>query len=103
MSPPAARAAPRRAATAVVHLPPRLELPDAQRLAGELARCRGRPAALDASQVQRMGALALQVLLCARRTWAFDGQSLSVRDPSPQFRDAMALFGAGSFGDPPGE
>ena len=98
MSSSAAMTDPRGAASAVVHLPARLELPAVQRLADELAQCRGGPAELDASQVQRMGALALQVLLSARKTWAADGQQLMIKDPSPQFCEAMALFGVAPFG-----
>ena len=86
-----------------LHLPQRLDLPAAQALALDLIRIRGAPAVLDASQVRRMGALALQVLLSARKTWAADGQTLTIEHPSPEFRDALALFGAETLGGPPGE
>ncbi len=102
MSPAAAKTAPQTPDFALC-LPETLDLPAAQQLAGELNACRGAPVTLDASQVKRMGALALQVLLSARKTWAADGQPLAIRSPSPPFSDALALFGAAPFGGPSGE
>jgi chemotaxis protein CheX len=87
----------------LVRLPPVMDLGAAQELAGELMACRGGPAALDASDVQRVGSLGLQVLISARKAWQADGQALSLTHPSTPFNDALALAGATWLGDPPGE
>ena len=62
-----------------------------------LSAVRGRPLKLDASRVERLGGLCLQVLLSARITWAVDGLPIAVVNSSPAFTDALALFGASSF------
>jgi len=80
---------------AVLSLSPILDLQAAEPLRAELMVLRGRPLSIDASQVGRLGGLCLQVLISARKTWAEDGQSLSVDDPSDAFTEHLA-----SFGDP---
>ncbi|THD59940.1 STAS domain-containing protein [Phenylobacterium sp.] len=70
-----------------------LDLTAAAPLAAELLAARGKPATLDASGVQRMGAQCLQVLLAARALWSSDGLPWRVVDPSPEFADAAALMG----------
>ena len=62
-------------------------------LAAELLAARGKPAILDASGVQRLGAQCLQILLAARALWSSDGQPWRLVDPSPEFADAVALMG----------
>ena len=92
------RAATTHKPRATMHLPQVLDLPAAQTLAAELLTRRGAPAEIDASAVQRVGAQALQVLLSARKTWASDGQDLTVCNPSTDFIEALDLFGAAPFG-----
>ncbi len=58
-----------------------------------LAR-RGAPLTIDASQVERLSALCFQVLASARQTWAADGHTLEIADPSPDFTAGLALMGA---------
>jgi chemotaxis protein CheX len=70
-----------------------LDLTAAAPLAAELLAARGKPAILDASGVQRLGAQCLQVLLAARALWSTDGLPWRVVDPSPEFADATALMG----------
>ena len=70
-----------------------LDLTAAAPLAAELLAARGKPATLDASGVQRLGAQCLQVLLAARALWSSDGQPWRLVDPSPEFADAVALMG----------
>lgn len=70
-----------------------LDLTAAAPLAAELLAARGKPAALDASGVLRLGAQCLQVLLAARTLWSTDGLPWRVVDPSPEFTDATALMG----------
>jgi chemotaxis protein CheX len=79
----------------VISLPPVLDLAAAGTLQASLLAMRGKPACLDASEVQRMGALCLQVLLAARSTWANDGQPFSITRPSPGFTEATTLMAAG--------
>lgn len=81
--------------SAVLSLSPILDLQAAEPLRAELMVLRGRPLSIDASQVGRLGGLCLQVLISARKTWAEDGQPLSVDDPSDAFTEQLA-----SFGDP---
>jgi chemotaxis protein CheX len=70
-----------------------LDLTAAAPLAATLLAARGKPAILDASGVQRLGAQCLQVLLAARALWSSDGQPWRLIDPSPEFADAAALMG----------
>jgi chemotaxis protein CheX len=70
-----------------------LDLTAAAPLAAELLAARGKPAILDASGVQRLGAQCLQVLLAARALWSSDGQPWRLIDPSPEFTDAATLMG----------
>ena len=81
----------------VVRLPEVLGMEAAGPLAGELLACRGRPMRVDASAVERIGALCLQVLLSARKTWTADGVPMAVDQPSPNFQDALVLIGAPPF------
>ena len=71
-----------------------LDLCAAAPLAAALLALRGRDAALDASEVRRVGGQCLQVLLAARKTWALDGHVLTFSNPSPDFLGGMALLGA---------
>jgi chemotaxis protein CheX len=76
-----------------VRLPEALDADAAARLATEMLGLSGCAVAIDASGVQRMGALGLQVLLAARKTWASNGLPLILHGASPAFDDAMRLFG----------
>jgi chemotaxis protein CheX len=79
--------------TATVGLPSNLDLQAAEPLRAELMALRGRPVDLDASQVNRMGGLCLQVLLSARATWSADGLPLRLEQPSEAFTEQLAAFG----------
>ncbi len=61
--------------------------------AGLLLRL-GAPLEVDASEVRRLGGLCLQVLLAARARWSADGAPFHVSNPSPEFAEGLALFGA---------
>jgi chemotaxis protein CheX len=82
-------------------LPPVLDLAAAGPLQSALLALRGRPTMIDASEVQRMGGLCLQVLLAARITWATDGHAFSLSHPSPAFTEATTLMAAGMLLDQP--
>lgn len=71
-----------------------LDLKAAAPLAAELLMLRGRAVFLDASQVQRVGGLCLQVLLSACRTWREEGIPLSIVNPSARFTEGIVLLGA---------
>ena len=82
---------------AFVSLPAILDLKEAKLLADQLKAVRGRPLKLDASRVERLGGLCLQVLLSAQNTWAADNLPIAVVNSSPAFTDALVAFGASSF------
>ncbi len=73
--------------------PPALGLATASALRDELIAARGRPLDLDASQVQRVGGLGLQILLSAAKTWREDGVAFSVSDPSAEFINDLQRMG----------
>lgn len=83
---------------ASVVLPAVLDIRAAGPLQAEILASRGQPLALDASAVERLGGLCLQVLLSARSTWAADGQALTVTTgDATAFSDQWAAFGAAPF------
>lgn len=54
---------------------------------------RGRPLVVDASEVEVIGALALEVIVSARRQWQADGQPFALQDPSDRFRSSCSALG----------
>jgi chemotaxis protein CheX len=84
--------------TAPLVLADSLDLTAAAPLAADLLAARGKPATLDASGVQQLGAQCLQVLLAARALWSSDGLLWRVVDPSPEFAAATALMGCPNLG-----
>jgi chemotaxis protein CheX len=77
-----------------IQLPDSLDMTAAGPLVQSLKDQRGKPLALNASQVRRLGGQCLQVLLSAQSTWAADGQSFEIIEATPEFTDALALMGA---------
>ena len=75
-------------------LSPVLDLRAAAPLRASLLEKRGEAMDIDASSVERLGGLCLQVLLSAQRAWAEDGLPFSISSPSDAFREAARLFGA---------
>ncbi|RJK92442.1 STAS domain-containing protein, partial [Paracoccus aestuarii] len=49
---------------------------------------------LDASQVRRMGTLAVEMLISARKQWQADGRSLTIREASDPFLTTLEAVGA---------
>ena len=80
--------------SAQVILPAVLDLQYAEPLRAEMLRLRGRSVTLDASAVERLGGLCLQVLISAQKGWAADGQVLSITPTSDAFADQWKMFGA---------
>lgn len=83
----------RRGSEATLMLNRVLDLRAAQPLAEDLLAMRGRPVSVDASQVEKLGGLCLQVLLSGAATWRADGISLRFGDVSDVFDEQLALFG----------
>jgi chemotaxis protein CheX len=78
----------------VIALPAVLDIRAAEPLKADLLAARGQALTVDASAVERLGGLCLQVLLSARKTWAADGQDLTVAPLSDAFSEQWAAFGA---------
>jgi chemotaxis protein CheX len=76
-------------------LAPVLDLNAAASLRTALMERRGESLSLDASTVQRLGGLCLQVLLSAARTWGEDGQTFEIAPRSAAFDEALMQFGVG--------
>jgi chemotaxis protein CheX len=74
-------------------LPAALDTGAAAQLANQLTALRGRPLVLDASGVERVGALGLQVLVSAQVTWAQDGKRLGLSTPSAALEAAFNQAG----------
>lgn len=79
---------------ATLTLAPVLDLNAAGPLKAEILAHRGQDLTLDASAVERLGGLCLQVLLSAARTWAADGLNLSLGFVSQALTEQWAAFGA---------
>ncbi len=75
-------------------LPEVMDLKAATSLAQRILGFQGRALTLDASRVERIGGLCLQVLLSARLSWKVDRVPLSIVNPSPIFSESLELFGA---------
>ena len=80
--------------TPVLALPAAINTGSIGALRTQLVERRGAPLELDASSVQRVGGLGLQVLLSAARAWAADGQHFAITKPSSAFTEMLRLTGA---------
>lgn len=78
----------------VITLPAVLDIRAAEPLKVELMQYRGGAVALDASGVERLGGLCLQVLLSAVKTWKADGQTLIFLNVSKALSEQWLGFGA---------
>ena len=88
--------------TASISLPAILDLAQADALKAALLPMRGQSVIVDASRVERLGGLCLQVLISAQQTWARDGHSLKIDEVSREFADQWNAFGAASADRPLG-
>ena len=80
--------------SASLSLPAVLDLAQAEVLKAALLPMRGQSVVIDASRVERLGGLCLQVLISAQQTWASDGHALKIDDVSREFADQWNAFGA---------
>ena len=74
-------------------LPARLDTSGARALADMLMAHRGGPLGIDASAVEVVGALAMEVLIAAGRQWQADGHRLAIDGASPRFIAACKVLG----------
>lgn len=77
----------------VFALPNRLDSSGAVPLIQALLARRGQPVTLDASGVELVGALALEVIVAAGRQWEADRHPLIVARPSERFSNACDALG----------
>jgi len=75
-------------------LPAKLDAGSVPQLIQALLEHRHRPILVDASDVELISTLCIQVLLSARKCWQGDGLSFAIENPSPAFRDSVTLLGA---------
>lgn len=78
---------------AALELTPRLDLTAVGDLKTAILAHRGADLTLDAGKVEHMGALAVQLIRSAARSWAEDGQMLTLENPSNDLIDQLGLMG----------
>jgi chemotaxis protein CheX len=78
---------------ATLELPEVLDLKAATPLTVEFLTLRGRPVDVDASHVERLGGLCLQVLLSAAKTWKIDETPFALVNPSSAFSEGLTRLG----------
>jgi len=79
---------------AILCLPAMLDLRSAAALKQDLLSYEGAALDVDASKVERAGALGLQVLLAAEASWRRAGLGFRIRNASQAFVDDLNLLGA---------
>lgn len=82
------------AGASTVVLSPVLDVTVVSSLRERLLALRGAVVEVDASGVERLGGLCLQVLMAARKTWAADGADLRLTGASDALVEQLAAFGA---------
>ncbi len=70
-----------------------LDLNEASTLRSKLMGLRGSNVVVDASSVERVGALCVQVLMAAAKTWEEDKLSFTFSKVSDAFQKTMQLIG----------
>ncbi|MDE1992963.1 MAG: STAS domain-containing protein [Rhizobiaceae bacterium] len=70
-----------------------LDLNEASTLRGKLMALRGSNVTVDASGVERVGALCVQVIMAAAKTWDEDKLSFTFSKVSDAFQKTMQLIG----------
>ena len=74
-----------------------LDLAAVAPLRDEMLGARGAALTVDASGVQRIGGLCLQVLLAARAAWRLDDKPFSITGASPEVHNTLERAGAGDL------
>lgn len=83
----------RKAAEKSLSLAPVLDLNEATALHRQLMGLKGSNLVIDASAVERVGALCVQVLMAGARTWEEDKRSFTFARVSDAFMKTMQLIG----------
>ncbi len=78
---------------AVLKLEPRLDTAGAGALAGAILEHRGTDLELDASRVTHFGAMGLQVIRAAAKSWHGAGRELTLSGLSTECGDHLRLLG----------
>ena len=74
-------------------LPSVLDLKVASSLREQFVGRRGSALRVDASRVERLGGLCLQILIAARTAWADDRQDFMLEDSSSELTAVLGTFG----------
>lgn len=82
-----------KAARKKLALAPVLDLNEASALHAKLLELRGNGVEIDASAVERVGALCVQVLMAAAKTWDEDKQPFTLTTMSDAFTKTTQLIG----------
>ncbi len=83
----------KKAARKSLSLAPVLDLNEANALHGKLMGLRGSALVIDASAVERVGALCVQVLMAGAKSWEEDKQSFTFAKVSDAFTKTTQLIG----------
>lgn len=87
----------------VLKLPATLDVARARALFEDLAGRRGSPLTIDASEVEKAGALAVEILIAARRQWQADGLPFALGNLSAAALETWAGLGLSSDAPLPAE
>ena len=77
----------------ILKLPSVLDLNAASRLHEQVLALKGKDIAVDASDVIRVGAQCIQILLSAARSWQADSLAFAVSQTSDAFENTLQLLG----------
>nr|WP_314092608.1 STAS domain-containing protein [uncultured Shinella sp.] len=83
----------KKAAQKSLSLAPVLDLNEATALHQQLMGLKGNPLVIDASAVERVGALCVQVLMAGAKSWEEEGKSFTFGKVSDPFMKTMQLIG----------
>lgn len=79
--------------TTSMTLAPKLDLRAASQLRDELMANTGADLVLDAAQVNHFGALSLQVIRAAAKSWSTAGHKITLTNVSADIADQLSLLG----------
>ena len=77
----------------VLPLDPKLDLTKVAALTDTIRSHKGSDLVIDATEVTHLGALGLQVLVSAAKSWRDSGHSLMISPRSEAFDEALGLYG----------
>ena len=83
----------KKAAPKNLSLAPVLDLNEAQALHGKLMGLRGNSVVIDASAVERVGTLCVQVLMAGAKSWEADKHTFTFSQVSDAFAKTTQLIG----------